>query len=264
MSTMSFYGRAVPLNRERHQQFKLKLQPNHYSVAAKTNSMLIANSEFPEVSRDYPIIFIGKEGGNFTAAMLVGLGDKENLFVNDAGVWDPHTYIPAFFRRYPFVLAGADDATSLTVCVDEAYAGLGTDEGERLFTEEGAESDYLKSVMEFLRLYHAEMRNTKAFAMKLAEIGLLTPKIISIEHQDDKKMLDGFWVVDEAKLNALEDAKILELAKTGYLGLIYAHLFSLRNVARLAGRIDERRHLAPQSSQPSTTAVGRKKSTPAV
>lgn len=241
MATMIFYQQAVALNRERHQKLKIQIKPDHFSFAAKTNSVLLAMSEFADASRDLPIVFVGKPDGPFTVAALVGLADSENLMVGDKGDWETGTYIPAFIRRYPFVLAGADNAESLTVCIDEAYSGLGNSEGDALFSDEGKETDYLNNIVEFLRLFHAEMSRTSAFAGKVAELGLLTQKMITIEYDGNKKVLDGLWVVDEAKLNALDDAKALELLRSGFMGLIYAHLLSLNNVSRLAKRTDARR-----------------------
>jgi hypothetical protein len=245
MTTMIFYERAVALNRERHQNLKIQLKPDHFSFATNTNSVLLAGSEFVEAARDYPIVFVGKEGGPFTLAALVGLGDKENLMVSNAGNWETSTYIPAFIRRYPFVLAGTDDAESLTVCVDEAYSGLNDEEGQALFAAEGSQTDYLTNVIEFLRLFHSEMKRTSLFAARLAELGVLSSKVITIERDGKKQTLEGLWVVDEAKLNALDDASTLELVRCGYMGWIYAHLLSLSNVARLARRLDARRTDAP-------------------
>ncbi|GAA4012120.1 SapC family protein [Actimicrobium antarcticum] len=248
MTTMIFYERAIALNRARHQNLKLDLKSDHFTFAANTNSVLLAGSEFAEASRDYPIVFVGKEGGPFTLAALVGLGDKENLMVSASGKWEEGTYIPAFIRRYPFVLAGTDDAESLTVCVDEAYGGLNEERGEGLFAVDGAQSDYLNNVIEFLRLFHSEMRRTSTFAAKLAELGILTSKVITIERDGKKQTLEGLWVVDEAKLDALDDASMLELVRTGYLGWVYAHLLSLNNIARLAKRLDARRIAALDST----------------
>ena len=241
MTTMIFYERAVALNRDRHLKLKIRIRENHFSFTAGTNSVLLAGSEFAEASRDYPIVFVGKEGGPFTAAVLVGLADKENLLVDEAGVWEAGTYIPAFIRRYPFVLVGSEDAESLTVCVDESYAGLGEETGEALFSEDGKETEYLTNIVEFLRLFNSEMKRASTFAIKLSELGILTPKIITVERGGQKYTLDGLWVVDQTKLNALDDEKTLALVRSGELGLIYAHLVSLNNVARLGKRLDVKR-----------------------
>jgi hypothetical protein len=177
------------------------------------------------------------------------------------GVWELGAYIPAFIRRYPFVLAGAEQAETLTVCLDEAYAGLGEKEGESLFNPDGTETTYLRNVIEFLRLFHAEMQRTNAFASKLAELGLLSSKVITVEFEGQKRNLEGLWLVDEQKLRALDDAQTLELVRSGYMGLIYAHFLSLSNVVRLARREDDRRKaevaraLSAKASETGTNVV---------
>ncbi|RYX90328.1 MAG: SapC family protein [Comamonadaceae bacterium] len=243
-----FYERAIALNRERHQKLKIQPKADHFSFAKSTNSVLVAASEFAAASREYPVVFVGQEGGPFTLAALVGLNDKENVMVGGDGRWEPDTYIPAFIRRYPFVLAGPEGAEELTVCIDEAYDGLGEDKGEALFNADGTETTYLKNVIEFLVLFHADMKRTAAFAAKMNELGLLTAKVVTFEREGVKKTLEGAWIIDEAKLGTLSDAQLLELVKSGYFGWIYAHLMSLNNLARIAKRMDVRRLAAEQAS----------------
>lgn len=254
-----FYERAIALNRERHQKLKIQLKADHFSFAKKTNSVLIAASEFAAASREYPIVFVGQEGGPFTLAALVGLNDKENVMVTEEGRWEPDTYIPAFIRRYPFVLAGPEGAEELTVCIDEAYEGLSEEQGEALFNADGTETTYLKNVIEFLVLFHSDMKRTAVFAARMHELGLLASKVVTFEREGVKKTLEGAWVIDEAKLGTLSDAHLLELVKSGYFGWIYAHLMSLNNLARIAKRMDARRLAAEapaESAESSNTPAG--------
>ncbi|WP_151447200.1 SapC family protein [Lacisediminimonas profundi] len=239
MTDMVFYERAVPLNRDRHHKLKIDVRQNDFSFAAKTNSVLLAGSELAEAARDYPIVFVGQEGGPFTMAALLGLEANRNLFVDEQGRWSPNTYLPAFARRYPFVLAGTDASEDLTVCIDEACEYLGEASGEALFGADGQEAAYLKNVLDFLRLFHTEMTRTSAFAARLAELGLLVPKVIAVEREGKKQQLEGLWVVDEVRLGQLGDEQSVSLLRSGYLGWIHAHLLSLGNVARLARRMDE-------------------------
>src|SRR5688572_15945468 len=249
---MLFYERAVALNRERHQKLHMEALPNHFAFAAKTNAMLIASTELAEAARDHPIVFVGPQGGPFALAALVGLRNDENLLVDASGNWDPQTYIPAFARRYPFVLAEGEDKSVLTVCVDEAYGGLNDARGEALFDDQGRESDYLKRVLEFLRAFHADMQRTRDFAARLHELGLLVSKVLTIEQQREGKaerqLLEGVWVVDEEKLRGIDDARIVELFRNGYAGWIYAHLLSLGNVRRLAARLDRTSRLTNEDA----------------
>jgi hypothetical protein len=242
MTSMIFYENAVPLNRASHQNLKLRPNPDYFTFASQTNSVLLAASEFPEALRDYPIVFVGQEGGPFAVVALVGFSDKENLMVDASGRWEANTYVPAFIRRYPFILAtGAnDDPDNMTVCIDEACKGLGTEEGEALFGANGVETEYMKGVVGFLQLFHAEMKRTGEFAARLAALGLLTSKVVNVQSNGETKTLGGFFLVDQEKLDALTDAQMLALARSGDLAFIHAHLLSLANVSRLAARLDER------------------------
>jgi hypothetical protein len=238
MSSSVFYESATALNRERHQKLKIDIQPNHYVFAAKTNALPVASTEFTDIAHDYPIVFVGEAPGSFHVAALLGLRDSENLFVDDKGVWQAGTYIPAFARRYPFVLAGAQEKDRFLVCVDETYAGINNKKGTALFDGDGKESEYLQRVLNFLRAYHAEMQVTSVFANRMAELGLLESKVITIDKGGQKQVLRGLWVIDEAKLAALEDARVLEFFRAGYLRWIEAHRISMGNVMRLAQRLD--------------------------
>lgn len=260
---MLFYERAVALNRERHQKLRMEPLPNHFSFAAKTNAVLLASTELAEAARDYPIVFVGPEGGPYALAALVGLRNDENLLVDAAGKWDPQSYVPAFARRYPFVLAEGDDKAVLTVCVDEAYSGLNEERGEALFDDEGKESPYLQRVLDFLRAFHADMQRTRDFATRLHELGLLTSKVITIEQQrggkTERQLLEGLWVVDEEKLRGIDDARIVEIFRNGYMGWVYAHLLSLGNVRRLAARLDRASRVTEDSmleSRPAEEGAG--------
>ena len=258
---MLFYERAVALNRDRHQRLRMDALPNHYAFAAKTNAVLLASTELAEAARDYPIVFVGPQGGPFALAALVGLRNDENLLVGENGRWDPQTYIPAFARRYPFVLAEGEDKSVLAVCVDEAYCGLNEERGEALFDGQGRETDYLKRVLEFLRAFHADMQRTRDFAARLHELGLLVSKVLTIEQQragkTERQLLEGVWIVDEEKLRGIDDARIVEIFRNGYAGWIYAHLLSLGNIRRLAARLDRASRIADEGGlAPASAAEG--------
>ncbi|SHH07414.1 SapC family protein [Pollutimonas bauzanensis] len=243
---MIFYDTPMALNRERHRRLKLDKQAGDYSYARQTNSVLLAATEMIEAAKDYPLVFVGKPGGDFTVAGLVGLRDRENLFLDDSGQWATGRYLPAFVRRYPFVLAEEDGNPNLTVCIDEKFSGFGEEKGELLFDPEGNETELLKSQVAFLQLFHAEMQRTRAFAARLAELDLLVARTIRVEHDGRQEVLDSLFVIDEQKLRDLDDAQALGLYRDGYMPWIYAHLQSLGNIERLA--------LIQAQSQPQSSA----------
>ena len=52
--------------------------------------------------------------------------------------------------------------------------------------------------------------------------------------------VDGFMVIDEAKLGALGEADIVALHRDGVLGLLHAHLLSLNHIGSLVDRLSRR------------------------
>jgi hypothetical protein len=238
---MIFYDKPVALNRERHRDLKLAPATGDFSFARHTNSLLIAATEVPDAALSYPVVFVGNPGGAFALAAMVGLRDQDNLFVTEGGAWDADSYVPAFARRYPFVLAEGDGADAeLTVCVDESFAGLGNEHGEPLFDADGKETPMLAGAVDFLRLFHAEMGRTHAFAQRLVELDLLVPKTIEVQQGGKKQVVDGIHIVDVEKLRALDDAALLALVRSGDMAIVDAHLLSLKQIGRLAARLDRR------------------------
>lgn len=256
MTQLMFYERPVALNRDRHKALRLAPIENHFAFAARTNALPIASGEFADAARDYPIVFIGQEGGPFNVAALVGLRDRQNLMVDAQGRWAAGCYVPAFARRYPFVLAKTDTGDKLTVCIDEVHAGLNTERGEALFNADGSETPYLKRVLEFLQLFHTEAQRTAAFATRLKELGLLVPKVINVDRGGERQSVNGVWIVDVTKLRAIDDARVVELYRSGYLSWIEAHLLSLGSLTRLAARLGDTAKVSDEAGMiatPSTT-----------
>ena len=251
MSATVFYERAVALDRSAHQNTRIQIQPDHYIFARETNALPISVSEFADAGRHYPIVFVvdDKNKDSFHVAVLLGLEDQANLFVTPEGMWKADTYVPAFARRYPFVLGTTSETDRLAVCIDEAYPGINTAEGVALF-EDGKESGYLTQMMEFLRVFQGEMELTRHMVQRLHELGLLVTKTITISQAEKSdRYLSGFWVVDDQKFAGLDDLRVVELYRSGILRLIELHRASLGNVGRLAVMLDEQRRQKTRQQQ---------------
>lgn len=104
--------------------------------------MLLTVAEIPLAAMEYTIVFAGSDEAP-VPAILLGIGQNENLYVDDQGAWNAK-YIPAFVRRYPFVFTQSEDGRTLTLCVDEGCTGCNHDgRGERLFDADGERTGYL-------------------------------------------------------------------------------------------------------------------------
>lgn len=239
MTTLLMYERLVPIDRAQHRQVRIHQGPGRLGFARATNAMLLAATELPLAALDYPCVFV-QAGEQHTMVAIVGLRDKENLLIDEAGDWAAHSYVPAFVRRYPFVLAEQPGSDQLTMCIDEAFDGLGQAEGEALFDAQGQDTPYLKQLQTFLLSFHQDMQATARFAQHMAELGLLVERTIDCQINGENITLNGFKVIDEARLRALSPDAVQTLFASGALGWVHAHLLSLNNVSKLGARLVER------------------------
>ena len=239
MSDAVYYEKPVLLDRDTHRRRKVRPAAG-FAFARKANSLYLAGVEFNEACKEYAIVFTRAANGTTVPVAMLGLRAQENLFVNSDGGWDA-TYIPAFVRRYPFVLADLPGRTDMAVCVDEAFEGLNEQEGEPLFDAQGRNTAFLQNALEFLNRYQAEYLRTEAFCQRLEQAGLLMEMNARVDLVDGRNFtVNGLLIVDEKKLLALADGAALTLFRSGELHLISMHLVSLSNMQKLTGRMAAR------------------------
>jgi len=239
MSDAVYYEKPVLLDREKHR--KRRVAPStSFAFARKANSLFLAGVEFNDACKEYAIVFTRGGNGQIVPVAMLGLRARENLFVDDKERWTA-TYIPAFVRRYPFVLTELA-GQNLAVCIDEAFPGLNDKKGEALFDEQGNNTPFLQNALEFLNRYQSEYRRTEAFCRRLEQAGLLVEMNAKADLTDGRSFsLSGLLVVDEKKLMALPDAVVLSLFRTGELHLVSMHLMSLANMKVLVDRMAARK-----------------------
>lgn len=253
MSSMLFYQNISPLNDKQHASLRISPVRN-YRFTAHSNSVPVLSGEFADCARHYPIVFARSDSGVVPVAML-GLRDRDNLFVDALGRWSA-TYVPAFVRRYPFVI-GAGEGGQMVVCIDEQAACLSHATGEPLFIA-GQPAPALKQAMGFLREFQSAATATAAMAARLDELALFRDADSLAQLKNGRQFrLTGMCVVDEQRLAALDDTVVLELFKSGTLRLIHMHLMSLGNLTPLIDRLSLRDAQAgkPVDTQKSLATV---------
>ena len=248
MAEVLFYENPVPLNRTEHKDLRMKGVPN-VKFAMNAHSVPLTGVEFGIAARDLLIVFAGSSMDDAGPVALLGLRQNENLYVNAEGQWAENTYVPAFVRRYPFVLAekpAGQEGDDFTVFLDEKYEGFNNSEGERLFKEDGTDTEMLTNAVGFLGDFQRNVARTHWFMEQLRKHDLLEPRNVQLQKegkdgQQGKSInLNGLFVVNEEKLRALDEKTTHEFLREGVLGWIYGHLLSLTNIDRLAHRLDVR------------------------
>lgn len=237
MSTqLLIYEKVEPVTNQRHREWSIKKSPD-CTFAKHVNAVPLTAVEFGPAAAEYAIVFTGPAGA-YMPTVILGLRDRQNLYLNEDGSWRAK-YVPAFIRRYPFVFASDEGGKRFTLCVDEAFSGCNqAGLGERLFDAEGARTQYLDGVLNFLQQYQGQFQLTQALCKKLHELDLLEPMQAQIAlATGDKVTLAGFMAVNRDRLKKLSAEKLAELVHRDELELIYLHLQSIRNISVLAERL---------------------------
>lgn len=232
-----FYANVVPLNASNHSD--LKLQPAKDAAFAKSaNSIVLAASELPQAAMHYPVVF-SKFGDSVSAFAVTGYNSDENVYVDENGKWRADTYIPAYVRRYPFILVedSANNTLSLAADVESDLIGTG-DDGVAIYAD-GKPTEVAQTAMNFCLSFHREMEKSAAIFKQIEDSGILIDRSAEVTLADGKQArIAGFMVVDENKLAELPDEKFLELRKSGALNLIYCQLWSMRVWNNLLSQVE--------------------------
>jgi hypothetical protein len=231
-----FYRSAVPVSAQRHGDWSVKTGES-YAFAAGVNSVPVTAIEFAPAAAEFPIVFAGNEQSVFPAVIL-GVQENQNLWVDGEGKWRGK-YVPAFVRRYPFVFSQDAEGKTFTLHLDETFEGVNqANRGERLFDADGAQTQYLRTVLGFLQDYQARFRRTQAYCERLLELKLLQPMQAQFTlGGGEQRSLSGFMVVDRARLKALPADVLADMVAKDELECTYLHLASLRHFQDMLERV---------------------------
>lgn len=224
-----FYQDLIPLNSRDHIGWKVGPLADA-SFLATTHAVPLTVEEFVDAQRNFPIVFT--VGDNPVPIALMGLNDGVNTFMGDDNKLTENVYLPAYVRRYPFMLARlAPESEDLSLCFDPTVTNIGKDvEGEVLFGDDGAPTENTQRILDFCRQFEEAGQRTQAFMKLLEELDIMMDGEVAITQNDKPDtpfVYRGFRMVDEAKLRELSAEKLDMIHKNGMLMLIHAHLFSL-------------------------------------
>lgn len=229
-----FYQSLTPLSSNVHGTLTLG-ERKGFPFVAGAHAVPLTVEEFVMAQRSYPIVFGTGEAG--VPLALFGLSEGENQFVATDGTWRDASYIPAYVRRYPFLLAKlTPEADNLSLCYDDKSDLFSEGKAGNLF--DGTEpTEMTKSILQFCEQFEVAIQRTRAFMNELNELDLLMDGEAQITNGDVQAVqMRGFRMVNEQKLMELRGDQHRRLVKSGALALIYAHLFSLGQIQDLYNR----------------------------
>ena len=228
-----FYGGLEPLSSSAHAGFRSK-SADRAPFLVGQHAVPITVDEFVAVQRFFPIVF--SVGENPVPLALMALNEGINVFIDDEGKLQGEIYLPAYVRRYPFMLARlSPEAQELSLCFDPT-SGLVGDfaEGEPLF-DDGKPSETTNNILKFCEEFEMSAQRTVAFMADLKASDLLMDGEVSIQPAGSEQpfVYRGFQMVNEEKLRDLGAEQLEKMNRNGMLPLVYAHLFSMSLVREI-------------------------------
>src|SRR5690349_23784118 len=249
-----FYNAIEPLNAGQHGKMKVRPMEKSGDIA-KTHAIPVTVDEFGLAQRHYPIVF--SIGDNPVPIALMGLNEGVNVFLDaDGRSIDPTVYIPAFIRRYPFLLARlTPDSDELSLCFDPTSGAIGDfEDGQPLFDGDQP-SEATKAILEFCEQFETAGQRTTAFIEELKASNLLMDGEVAIQAtgSDQPYIYRGFQMVDEEKLKEIPGDQLRKMNESGLLALLYAHLFSLSQIRDVFARqVQQGKGPSSVAAQPAT------------
>jgi len=223
-----FYKDLMPLNSRDHGTWHARAVDKASWIGSQ-HAIPLTVDEFAQAQRHYPIVF--SAGQNPVPLALMGLNEGVNVFFDAEGTLVDDSYVPAYIRRYPFLLARLKpDSEEMSLCFDPSCDVVGEfEDGQALFTD-GEPSAHTKGLLQFCEQFEQAGARTQAFMDEITKAGLLMDGEVAIQQNDKPDqpyVYRGFGMVNQEKLRELDAETLKRWSDVGLLPLVYAHLFSL-------------------------------------
>ena len=231
-----FYRSLVAFDSVKHRDLGLPKEWHDYSYARQANVIPLVVNEAVQALRHYPLVFIkDATSGAINLVALVSNGNGVNQFVDAKGQWQANTYIPAWVRRYPFLMATDDQQRTFLAFDAQAPQFAAKSPREALLDADGKPTPRLQQVITFQTDYANAAKLTEQMAQKLFDAGVLEEARLSLQSSEGAAPtnLVGFLLINQKKLRELPSAELEKLHAADALGLAYAQIFSMGNLRQL-------------------------------
>lgn len=215
----------------------IKVSPiKDFKPAAGMHFVHISRDEAMEACKHYPLFFAKDDKTQSVALIaLLGIKEKQNVFVDSEGKWEEGRFIPLAIRSYPFFITKMEDR--YPIVFDEAYEGINQEDGQKVFGDDGELNEYGKKILEFIEKAFFSIENTAPVLKQIDDLDLFKEVGANLEKNGEKYNIRGIWQIDPKKVDTLPDDKIIALAKTGALALIHVHLLALTNIQNVLAKV---------------------------
>jgi hypothetical protein len=194
-------------------------------------------SEMRSIQACYPVLIRKDDSsGQLHPVAMFGFEEGENLFL-DGDTWNA-PYIPVMIRRQPFLIGFHKQSPGTegqrVVTIDVEHPRVSESEGLALFQEHGGNSEFLEYMADMLETIHRGNEQNKLFMDMLVKYSLVHEITIDVTLKDQSRnQLQGFYTIDDQKLQQLDAEALGDLNSRGCLLPAYMMVASQSHLARL-------------------------------
>ena len=193
-------------------------------VAKNSGMIPLGFNEIVDMSYFAPVIIIGKEDKEFVS--FTGISTEITVYNQN------NVYLPNFTKTYPFINTLAKDKDNIIQSI------IGIDNGEFvnkrkklfIFNKKSELQKVASEKIQILRELNSKRDISKKIIKELESHNLLEKQNFKVQINDEEKtIIEEFYVVNRNKLINLDDKIISTWAKKGWITIIDCHLKSMQN-----------------------------------
>lgn len=222
------YKNIKILDKEKFKNVKFD-EVNNVEVAKNIGLIPLGFTEIWHASHHCPIIISAGENAEFLS--FTGITKEITIFNKN------EVYLPAFVRSYPFLnveIKGEDEKINSVIAIDENVDFVGKNKQFFIIDKEKNITKEANSKIELVRELNRQREISKKIIAELKAHDLLVKKDLKVVVDNNERMiLDEFYIINIEKLTKLDDAILALWARKGWMGIFDAHIKSLNNFQKV-------------------------------
>lgn len=222
------YKNIEVLDKTKHKGIKFDTVSD-IEVAKNIGVVPLGVDEVLDMCSISPVVISAGQNGEFVA--FTGISSDINIYKNET------LYVPKFIKAYPFLnilIKDESDTLNTVVAIDNNPQYIGKDKTNKILTKDKQLEDLASKKIELVRNLNRFREISRKIVQELKEKNLLLRKDFRVNtNQEEKVILDEFYVINREEFLKLDDATLALWAKKGWISVIDAHIKSLINFEKI-------------------------------
>jgi hypothetical protein len=198
-------------------------------VAKNIGIMPIGFSEVIQMSCTCPIVIMGDEH-NLEFIAFTGISKSVNVFNQQVA------YLPIFPQTYPFVnmyVKDEDDKLKSVIGIDNGRF-VAKRKKHYIFNKDKEVQELANNKIKKLIELNRQREVSKNIIAMFKKYDLLLEKNFSVKFEEEEKtLLEKFYIINREKLVEMDDEFIATIAKKGWMSIVDCHIKSLSNFQKV-------------------------------